>query len=49
MRWVIEQLHDGSPRPAAAIIKALAGRLDEDAVRLLIGMLVKHGLVEIRV
>jgi len=48
MQWIVQQLKDGSPRPIGRLIEAVAGRLDEEMVRLLVSMLLKHGLVEIR-
>jgi ribosomal protein L16 Arg81 hydroxylase len=47
MQWIVEQLADGVPRPMGGIIDAVAGRLDEAAVRMLVGMLVKENLVAI--
>jgi hypothetical protein len=48
MRLIVEQLDQGSPLPIARLIDAVAGQLDEEMVRVLVGMLVKQGLVEIR-
>jgi len=47
MKLVVEQLEDRVPRQMGGIIDAVAGRLDEEMVRLLVGMLVRQGLVEI--
>jgi len=49
MQWIVEQLDDRVPRPMSGIIDALAGRLDEESVRMLVGMLVKEDLVAITV
>jgi ribosomal protein L16 Arg81 hydroxylase len=49
MQWIVEQLDGGAPRPMGGIVDAVAGRLDEDAVRMLVGMLVKENLVAITV
>jgi hypothetical protein len=49
MRWVVEQLDTGSPRPMGRLIEAVDKRLDEETVRMLVGMLLRQGLVEIRV
>ena len=49
MQWIIEQLGDGAPLPIGELIEAAAGRLDEDMVRMLVGMLLKEGLVTIDV
>jgi ribosomal protein L16 Arg81 hydroxylase len=46
---ILEQLEDGAPVPIRRLIDAVAGRLDEDMVRLLLTMLVKHDLVAITV
>ncbi len=48
MQWIVEQLADGSARPFSDIVDGLAGRLDEEMIRLLVGMLVKQNLIEIR-
>jgi ribosomal protein L16 Arg81 hydroxylase len=48
MRWVVELLQKGTPVPMIDLIEALAGRLDEEMIRVLVGMLTKEGLVEIR-
>jgi ribosomal protein L16 Arg81 hydroxylase len=47
MRWIVEQLGDGVPRPMGGVIDAVAGHLDEDMVRMLIGMLVRENLIAI--
>ena len=49
MQWIIEQLDEGAPLPIGRLIEAVAGRLDEGMVRMLIGMLLKQGLVAIHV
>jgi len=48
MQSIIEQLDGGAPLQISRLIEAVAGRLDEGMVRLLVGMLVKQGLVAIR-
>jgi ribosomal protein L16 Arg81 hydroxylase len=48
MRWIIERLDDRAPLPIGRLIEAVAGRIDEEMVRMLVGMLVTQGLVEIR-
>jgi hypothetical protein len=47
MQWIIEQLHEGTPLPVTRLIEAVAGRLDEGTVRVLLAMLVKEDLVAI--
>jgi hypothetical protein len=47
MHWIIEPLNDGAPLPMTRLIDAVAGRLDEDTVRVLIAMLVKDDLVSV--
>jgi ribosomal protein L16 Arg81 hydroxylase len=47
--WIIEQLNDRAPLPMGRLIDAVAGRLDEGTVRLLLEMLVKQDLVAITV
>jgi hypothetical protein len=47
MRWIVEQLGDGAPRPMGGIIEAVGNHLDEGMVRMLIGMLVKENLAAI--
>jgi hypothetical protein len=47
VQLIIDQLDDGAPLPIGQLMEALAGRLDEEAVRTLVGMLLKHGLVAI--
>jgi ribosomal protein L16 Arg81 hydroxylase len=47
MRWIIEQLEAEAPRPISHLVDAVAGRLDEEMVRTLIGMLLKQDLVAI--
>jgi ribosomal protein L16 Arg81 hydroxylase len=49
MQWIIEPLEDGTPVPISRLIETVAGRLDAGIVRLLVGMLLKHGLIAIRV
>jgi hypothetical protein len=48
MRAIIEPLQNGAPMPIAQLAEAVGGELDEGAVRMLVGMLLKHGLVAIR-
>jgi hypothetical protein len=47
MQWIIEQLDDGAPLPISRLIDGVAGRLDEEMVRVLVAMLVKQDLVAI--
>jgi len=47
MQEVIEQLDGGESVPMGQIIDAVAGRLDADMIRLLVGMLVKENLAAI--
>jgi ribosomal protein L16 Arg81 hydroxylase len=49
MQWIIEPLEDGTPVPFSRLTETVAGRLDAGMVRLLVGMLLKHGLIAIRV
>ena len=49
MQWILEQLDGGAPLPMSRLIEAVAGRLDEGMVRLLVAMLVKQDLVAITV
>ena len=49
MQWIIEQLDDGAAWPISGLIDAVAGRLDEGMVRLLVEMLVRQDLVAITV
>jgi hypothetical protein len=49
MRSIIERLDTRAPMPMGRLIEALAGALDEGMVRMLMGMLLKHGLIAIRV
>jgi len=44
---ILEQLADGTPQPIGRVTEAVAGRLDEAMVRLLVGMLVRQDLVNI--
>ena len=48
MAWIIERLDDHAPLPIGQLVEAVAGRLDEEMVRMLVGMLVGQGLVAIR-
>lgn len=48
MRCVVEQLKHGSEMTMDALVGTLAGQLDEDAVRMMLGMLVKEDLLSIR-
>jgi ribosomal protein L16 Arg81 hydroxylase len=48
MRTIIEPLQSGAPMPIGQLIEAVGGQLDEGTVRMLVGMLLKHGLVAIR-
>jgi ribosomal protein L16 Arg81 hydroxylase len=47
MRSIIEQLTEGTPMPIGRLAEAVAGRLDEEMVRTLVGMLLKQDLVAI--
>jgi ribosomal protein L16 Arg81 hydroxylase len=47
MQCVIEMLNDGSAVPISRLIEGVAGRLDEEMVCMLIGMLVRENLVAI--
>jgi ribosomal protein L16 Arg81 hydroxylase len=47
MRPILDQLRDDTPQPIDRVIEAVAGRLDETAVRMLIGMLVTQDLVAV--
>jgi hypothetical protein len=47
MQWILERLDADAPLPASRLIDDLAGRLDEEMVRLLLAMLVKENLVAI--
>jgi ribosomal protein L16 Arg81 hydroxylase len=49
IRWIIEELDEGAPVAIGRLIEAVAGRLDEGMVRLLLEMLVTHDLVAITV
>ena len=49
MQWIIEPLEDGTPVPISRLIETVAGRLDGEMVRLLIGMLLTQGLISIKV
>ena len=48
MQWIIEQLDNNAPLPIGRLVEAVAGRIDEGMVRMLIGMLLTEGLVTIR-
>jgi ribosomal protein L16 Arg81 hydroxylase len=48
MQLIVEQLSDGLSRPIGHLIDDMATQLDADMVRMLVGMLLKEGLVEIR-
>jgi hypothetical protein len=45
---IIDELNGGAPRLIGELVAALAGRLDEQLVRLLLGMLARQDLVRIR-
>jgi ribosomal protein L16 Arg81 hydroxylase len=47
MQWIIEQLAGQPPLPFGRLIEAVDGRLDEEMVRMLVGMLVTPGLAAI--
>jgi cupin superfamily protein len=49
IRWVIDQLDGGEPMSMTRLIDSLGDRLDETAVRTLVGMLANHDLVSITV
>jgi ribosomal protein L16 Arg81 hydroxylase len=49
MRSIVEHLENRAPMPMGRLVEALGGRLDEGMVRMLVGMLLKHGLIAIRV
>ena len=42
---ILDQLAAGEPQPIGDVVDMLAGRLDEETVRLLVALLVKHDLV----
>ena len=42
---ILDQLAAGAPQPIGDVIDMLAGRFDEETVRLLVALLVKHDLV----
>ena len=42
---IVERLEDGTPRPIRDVIESVAERVDEETVRLLVALLVKHGLI----
>jgi ribosomal protein L16 Arg81 hydroxylase len=47
MQWIVDQFVNGTPLAMSQLIEGAAGRLDEEAVRLLVAMLVKQNLVTI--
>jgi hypothetical protein len=47
MRWITEQFDDQAPLPFGRLIEAVDGVLDEEMVRMLVGMLMTHGLVAV--
>jgi ribosomal protein L16 Arg81 hydroxylase len=47
MQWIIEPLDERTPLPFGRLIEAVEGRLDEEMVRMLVGMLVTQGLATI--
>jgi ribosomal protein L16 Arg81 hydroxylase len=47
MQWVIEELDGGSPVPMRRLTEALEGRLDQEMVRTLLAMLLRHGLIAV--
>jgi ribosomal protein L16 Arg81 hydroxylase len=47
MQCLLDQLADGAPLTMRRLVEALAGRLDEGTVRLLLAMLVKQNLVAV--
>jgi ribosomal protein L16 Arg81 hydroxylase len=47
MRWIIDRLDAQAPLPIGRLVDAVATRLDEGMVRMLVGMLLKHGLISI--
>jgi hypothetical protein len=49
MQWIVAALDNHAPQPIGALMDAVAQRLDEGMVRMLVGMLVKHGLATIQV
>jgi ribosomal protein L16 Arg81 hydroxylase len=42
---IVNQLEDGAPQPIGEVINVLADRFDEETVRLLLALLVKHHLI----
>ena len=42
---IVERLDDGTPRPIGEVIESVADRVDEETVRLLVALLVKHGVI----
>ena len=47
MQGIVEMLEGGSAVPVDRLIEGMAGRLDEEMVRMLVGMLVRENLVAI--
>jgi hypothetical protein len=47
MQWIVEPLNDGAPLAMRQLIDAVGDRLDEEMVRLLVAMLVKHHLASV--
>jgi ribosomal protein L16 Arg81 hydroxylase len=47
MRWIVEQLDGRASLPFGHLVEGVDGRLDEEMVRTLVGMLVAHGLAKI--
>ena len=47
MQWIIEQLDSRTPLAMERLVEAVGSRLDEETVRILVAMLVKHDLVAI--
>ena len=42
---IIDQLADGTPKPIGDLLDTLTERFDEETVRLLVALLVKHDLI----
>jgi ribosomal protein L16 Arg81 hydroxylase len=49
MQWILERLDGGAPLSIGRLIQAVAEQVDDGMVRMLIGMLLKEGLVAIEV
>ena len=47
MQWVVQELDAAAPVAVGRVIDAVAARLDEDMVRMLLAMLVKEHLLAI--